>query len=962
MKNYSIIIFFLTNICSGQTVISYDFNDGSLTGWTGTTSQFIVNASHQLQLVNTVASTSYLSTSFAPDQNDLEWNIYVKQSFAGSANNYGRIYLLSNQENLTTSLNGYFLQLGEAGSNDAVELFRQTGTTLTSVCRAANATIASSFAIRIKVTRMNSVWKLLIDYSGGTDYIDAAGGNDSTYSSGQWMGVVCVYTIGNANKSFFDDIYAGSPKPDPLPPDVAVYNDIVINEFLPDPSPPVGLPEQEFVEVYNRSSKTFDLRSWKIGDASNFVSMPSVIIHPDEYVTVTSVPSLNNTGDAIRIVDDHGLLIDSINYTLDWYQDASKSGGGYSIERLNPEVASNDITNWYVSLSDVGGTPGARNSVFGRNPDSKPPTITDIRYLTDLIVVKFSEPVVGGDIAGFHTEYRSDTTAILHLENLTNGLSYSITIDNITDLAGNSLAPKEFPFTYFIPHAVFHKDVIITEIMADPSPVVQLPEAEYLELFNRSSNPLDLSGWRLEDPTTSAKLPSHVMMPGEYLVLTSTANASKFPKATGVASFPSLGNLGDRIVLREPGGAAIDSVAYGLSWYHSSEKADGGWSLELIDVNNPCGESDNWTATQDIDGGTPGEVNSVHANKPDVVPPKVLGVFALSADSLLFTFDERPFANGNYSMAGDAFVRDKSIVLVVSERLQTKTMYSITIKDVADCNGNLMPATTFNFALPELPERNDIILNEVLFNPRPGGADFVEIYNRSDKYINLQGWKLSDEKIDTNYVMPPATYLALTSSILATQTNYPAAISLLEISLPSMPDDEGTIDLIDNKGDTIDHFYYNDDMHAAILDDTEGVSLERINAEESNWHSGNASAGYATPGYLNSNSRPLYMADDGTISVVPEVIDPSGSVSFSQIFYHFDRGGSVVNASVVDLDGRVIKTIASNETIGTEGSFQWSGDRDEGGVARSGYYMVWFQVFDPEGRVRIFRSRVIVGL
>jgi flagellar hook assembly protein FlgD len=70
----------------------------------------------------------------------------------------------------------------------------------------------------------------------------------------------------------------------------------------------------------------------------------------------------------------------------------------------------------------------------------------------------------------------------------------------------------------------------------------------------------------------------------------------------------------------------------------------------------------------------------------------------------------------------------------------------------------------------------------------------------------------------------------------------------------------------------------------------------------------------------------------------------------------------VVNASIVDLEGRVVKTIASNETVGSQGSFQWSGDRDVGGAARSGYYIVWFQVFDLDGKVKTYRSRVVVGL
>ena len=137
------------------------------------------------------------------------------------------------------------------------------------------------------------------------------------------MGMVCVYTAGNANKFFYDDVYAGPLRPDVPPPDVAETNDVVINEFFADPSPPVGLPEQEFVEVYNRSSKTFDLHGWKIGDATSLVSMPSLVIHPDEYVVITSLPSLNNSGDVIRIVDEDGAVIDSINYSLSWYQDDS---------------------------------------------------------------------------------------------------------------------------------------------------------------------------------------------------------------------------------------------------------------------------------------------------------------------------------------------------------------------------------------------------------------------------------------------------------------------------------------------------------------------------------------------------------------------------------------------------------------------------------------------------------------
>src|SRR5687768_14437223 len=134
------ILFLLPLVSSAQ--FSDNFDDGNFISnptWSGDDAQFIINASGQLQTSSTVAGSSYLSTaSNLASLDNIEWQFYIKQSFAGSTQNFSRVYLVADQANLEGPLNGYYLQFGENLGNDAVELFRQTGTTSTSVARGTN--------------------------------------------------------------------------------------------------------------------------------------------------------------------------------------------------------------------------------------------------------------------------------------------------------------------------------------------------------------------------------------------------------------------------------------------------------------------------------------------------------------------------------------------------------------------------------------------------------------------------------------------------------------------------------------------------------------------------------------------------------------------------------------------------------------------------------------------------------
>lgn len=539
-----------------------------------------------------------------------------------------------------------------------------------------------------------------------------------------------------------------------------------------------------------------------------------------------------------------------------------------------------------------------------------------------------------------------------------------------------------------------YKDVIITEIFADPSPVIGLPEAEFIELHNRSEKIINLAGWKFTDGGSTAIL-SGFLPPDGYKIITATASASmfvSFGSVLGVSNFPTLNNSSDNLELRRGDDLLIDKVSYSDAWYQDEDKKQGGFTLELIDPANPCGEGDNWIASEAIMGGTPGTQNSVFENKPDLTGPKLISAIPISAKLIRIKFDEKlqaaePVASAfsftptltiNTISFSDASL--KSILLTLAEDIRPSIRYSLTAQNVFDCNGNEIQIafSKASFALPEPAAEKDLVLNEILFNPRPTGVDFVEVYNKSEKFITLKDWSLANyvnsEILNAKTVssedllIAPNEYIAFTEDKNILKGEYVQAhedrIFVVD-DLPSFNDDEGTIALIDQNNHAIDFFSYTDDYHAVSLKDDEGVSLERISAsaltnDAANWQSASSTSGFATPGYVNSNARGETLADK--VKVEPEMFEPvNGQPSFTQIHYNFDVGGYVANVRILDAQGREIKQVANNSTLGTTGFFRWEGDTNDGSKARTGYYIVWMEVFNADGKVEAFRKRVVVA-
>lgn len=574
-----------------------------------------------------------------------------------------------------------------------------------------------------------------------------------------------------------------------------------------------------------------------------------------------------------------------------------------------------------------------------------------------------------------------------------NGIAHLISIQSVKDAAGNSLSATEKTFQYFMVVAAQAKDILITEIMADPSPVVQLPEAEYIEIYNRSAYAFDLAGWKLSDAAGTATLPSSLLLPGSFLVLTATANSSKFApdiKLLAVSNFPSLNNDGESLVLKASG-ITVDSVNYSSAMYRDDEKEDGGWSLELIDTANTCGEEENWIAAEDEQGGTPGKRNSVSANKPDLTGPALQVVTPVNSMQLIIGFNEKLEKNIDLSSfqftpdlkIGSAHFTDLSlrhVQITLAEEMKTRQLYAIHIANLRDCNGNIIQEeySRAEIALPEIADSLDLVINEVLSNPRTGGVDFVEVYNRSQKYINLKNAKLTsyeagnivNPKVVTtaDFIIRPADYVVLTTDRKVLKDHYPQSISekFLRSDLPGLPDDAGSVAFVSNEGKMLDFFAYTEKYHSPLIKEEEGVSLERISFTQptndaANWRSATAVAGFATPGFINSNTRPDQQTN-AEVQVSPEIFSMQvPGNDFAQIQYRFEESGYVANVKIYDQQGRAIKEIVNNGTIGYDGAFRWDGDRDDGTKAKSGYYLVWFEAFNTNGLLKTFRKRVIIA-
>jgi hypothetical protein len=808
------------------------------------------------------------------------------------------------------------------------------------------------------------------------------------------------------------------------------FGELVISEIMADPEPQVGLPEVKYVEIHNTTSDLISMKDVAYSDNTKSALLPNQNIASGEYILlsstsasvisalqpfgkvigVSSFPEPNTTGDDLSLRNPNGELLHSVFYDDDWYRDDDKNDGGYSLEMIDTSLPCLGFENWTASDDNSGGTPGSQNSVFGNQPtDSNfevtrvslispsSVTVTFNRNLSDTQLTTSNISIISGSetISVSQITQSSPNSFRLTTQPLSPDKAYEIAISSLTDCAGNTLEGNSTIIG--IGRTPDFGDLIMSEIFADPTPQVGLPDGEFVELHNTTSFGLELSGVVLSDGGGSVNLPSYFLPANSYVILCNSADEqafSQFGKTIPVSI--SLNVSGEQLILQNPSGEFLHRADFNTSWYRSDLKADGGYSLEIIDPNFPCKEAENWNGSANARGGTPGESSSVSGTLSDEMPPKISTAFAENSNTIILVFDEFLDAisateSNNFSIDNGVSVSQATfdlsnpnrVKLTVSPSLEIGTIYEVTSVDLEDCSGNFQSTSaTVQVSPPDVADIGDLILNEVTPQAFSGGVRFVEIYNNSDKFINLQGWKIQkDTTFDSDIlsegilIIPPKTHFAFTENKFEILSDYTNAVMENVFEIAGIPafgynEDNGKISLINHLGVKFDSFRIREEYQFDLLRDTKGVSLERISFdaptnEGDNWKSASSTSGFGTPGYLNSQNidNPKNNVGDDCFSVFPEVFSPDndGNRDFTTISYTCNQPNSTATIRIYDALGRLVKTLLQNRTISTEGFFQWDGTTDENEKARVGYYIVLIETFELGGGSNVVKKTVAIG-
>ncbi len=321
-----------------------------------------------------------------------------------------------------------------------------------------------------------------------------------------------------------------------------------------------------------------------------------------------------------------------------------------------------------------------------------------------------------------------------------------------------------------------------------------------------------------------------------------------------------------------------------------------------------------------------------------------------------------------------------SVLLKLSNTITKGQEYVLTVSNISDCAGNLIDptASTASLFIAKDMGKHDILISEILVNPKSGGVDFIEIYNATDHVLDLSTLKLANTDASGNVAniknvsfstiyIPSKAFWVLTSDIEVIKQHYDVKnpAHLTKTTLPTYTNEKGAIILLGTQGE-IDRFDYTEKMHFPLLQIVKGISLERVSFQRSanekdNFKSAAQASGFATPTYKNSQRESP--APKNNVWLNAKIFSPDGDgfEDVLQVNYQLGDQDYVANVIVYNDKGLPVRKVLRNSNIPKEGILIWDGLNDAGGVSKVGIYVIKFEIFSLSGKSKSYEQTCVLA-
>ncbi len=374
--------------------------------------------------------------------------------------------------------------------------------------------------------------------------------------------------------------------------------------------------------------------------------------HKPNYKTYSLI---YNNGGEIEVLANTDITITKKNPSLDVVRTANGMWYVNSRNIYSEPAGRFHLANTFVTTFSFTKT-GARNfeikfEEFSQTQNSNPQksSVDSVKLLSPNTLrvfhnARLDEAVVADvrhySMNGIHPESvdcRFWYSDIRFREMIPSGIPLDVRISGLADIWGNAVEPYSQ-----ILYQAGREDVVINEIMVDLSPApFALPKNKYVEIFNASAQDLRLDGYRFYINDLEYELPDIIFPSGEYMILCANDTAfAKYGLYANILQESKLTVSDKTLILTNKTGAVVDSVTYSQKLYHDPTRQDGGYSIERRDPRNSCSGMENWHASTDLSGGTPGRKNSQFQVYVDNTIPVVVSYKTLSPNEFRIEFSE----------------------------------------------------------------------------------------------------------------------------------------------------------------------------------------------------------------------------------------------------------------------------------------------------------------------------------